>query len=104
MWKAASSYVQPATTTISRNWTLKSDDDVLLGPIPPAEFLWGLNQAEGMSPNFSTSADTGTGMVRLTPTEMALLRDEVGINSIRMFVHPTLLGIPQLTWCALGLC
>ena len=61
--------------------------------IPPAQYLWGLNQAEGMGPERSPQE-----MVRLTSAEMALLRDEIGINSIRVFIHPTLLGIPQKSW------
>ena len=59
--------------------------------IPPAEFLFGFAQAEGsgMIPPKETV---------LTLDEMVRLRDELGINTIRVFVHPTLVGLPQRTW------
>ena len=59
--------------------------------IPPAEFLFGLCQAEG----------TGTippALSVLTYDQMVLLKETIGINSIRIFVHPTLVGLPQRTW------
>ena len=59
--------------------------------IPAAEFLFGLCQAEG----------TGTippALSPLTHEQLGTLRDSIGINSIRIFVHPTLVGLPQRTW------
>ena len=56
--------------------------------IPPAEFLFGLCQAEG----------TGTippALSVLTYDQMVLLKETIGINSIRIFVHPTLVGLPD---------
>lgn len=59
--------------------------------IPPTEFLFGLCQAEGtgtIPPTLST----------LSYPQMVFLKDNVGINSVRIFVHPTLVGLPQKTW------
>ena len=59
--------------------------------IPPAEFLFGFAQAEG-------SGTIPPKETVLTLDEMVRLRDELGINTIRVFVHPTLVGLPQRTW------
>ena len=98
MWAAASSYVQNESTLKTDDAYVPSERATPPPPmrppvIPPAQYLWGLNQAEGMGPERSPQQ-----MVRLTSAEMALLRDEIGINSIRVFIHPTLLGIPQKSW------
>ena len=121
MWKATATYVrwvdrQQPFDALNENetdytgrshWSLKSEDvGVVVGAppphagIPPSQFLWGLNQAEGMGPlvHAQSGAPLPYSHGRLTAAELALLRDEIGINSIRVFVHPTLLGIPQKTW------
>ena len=57
----------------------------------PPDFLFGFAQVLGV----------GTFGAHHPPFDMALLDrmvSDVGVNTLRMFVHPTLLGVTQRTW------
>jgi hypothetical protein len=63
---------------------------------PSSEFVFGFNLIAGIG-IFDPSAKPASPWP-LSDAQLAILRDEIGINSIRFFVHPTFLGLPQKTW------
>jgi len=71
-----------------------SDATAPPGPLPPTfppdEFIFGFNQVAGTGP--------GKTAWPLTDAELRVLHDDVGINAIRLFVHPAFVGLPQKTW------
>lgn len=57
--------------------------------VPRSELTWGFCQVGG------TGANT---VWPLSRSEMLALRDELHVNTIRFFVHPAFIGLPQKTW------
>ena len=58
---------------------------------PASEFAFG----------FTTAYSTPFGepiVFGLSDTQLAVLRDQIGVNVVRFFVHPNLVGLPQKTW------
>jgi hypothetical protein len=58
-------------------------------PVPADELIFGFNQV---------GSGTGANLWSLTDEELRILTEEIGINAIRIFVHPVTLGFPQQTW------
>jgi hypothetical protein len=59
----------------------------------PAEFIFGFNLVAGIGTSFGEPTTWP-----LSDAQLAVLRDQIGINSIRFFVHPNFVGLPQKTF------
>ncbi len=58
-------------------------------PASPDEFLFGFNQV---------GSGTGSSLWALSDEELRVLTAEIGINAMRICVHPATVGFPQRTW------
>ena len=63
------------------------------GTIPADKFMWGFNFIIGTANVSRPGADWN-----ITDADLISLRDDMGINAIRFFVHPAFVGLPQKTW------
>jgi hypothetical protein len=59
---------------------------------PASEFLFAFDQVAGVP------AFTGLPAWNVTDQQLKVLRDEIGANGLRIFVHPAFVGLRQQTW------
>jgi len=87
--------VRPLATVVmiaalfSQGGSATAQPAVSFDPVPPDQFIFGFNQV---------GSGTGDTLWPLTDEELRILTEEIGINAIRIFVHPFTLGFPQVTW------
>ncbi len=59
---------------------------------PASDFLFAFDEVAGVPPFTQLPA------WNVTDQQLQTLRDEIGANGIRIFVHPAFVGVPQKTW------
>ena len=74
-----------------------------ISSVPSDQFLWGFNfiAGTGNDPKNKKGKLLSSNQWNISDNDLISLRDDMGINTIRFFIHPQFVGLPQKTWSGL---